>query len=94
MLPVDGDDEEIHMVTRVPEPEHQLGDDVCIRVIVSIIETYVSMLHMMETLYHNLPMVSMMLMGFSLSPLNNVSANCVDWVQDTAAADTGNILAS
>ena len=81
------------MVTRVPEPEHQLGDDVCIRVIVSIIETYVRMIYLIET-QQSLPMVSMRLMGFSLFPLKNVSANWVDWVQDTAAADTGKISAS
>ena len=34
------------------------------------------------------------LMGFSLSPLKKASAKLVDWVQDTAAADTGKISAS
>ena len=75
MLPVDGYDKEVHMVALVLEPEHQLGDDVGIRVIVSIIESYVSMLQSYNVTYHNLPIVSMMLMGFSISPLKNVSAN-------------------
>ena len=38
MLSVDGDDEEVHVITLVPESEHQLTNYVGVRVVGGVIE--------------------------------------------------------
>ena len=95
VLPIDGDDEEVHVVAVVPEALHQFTNYVSVGVVGGIIEadgvddtenrTHISKCDALAYLY---------LMGFSLSPLKKASAKLVDWVQDTASADTGKISAS